>query len=49
MYADNRVGITCEASSAVGEKREEAGLEMARKAAKLVKEQDRLWEKEKYI
>ncbi len=49
MYADNRVGLTCEASSAVGEKREEAGLEMARKAAKLVKEQDRLWKKEKYI
>ncbi len=42
MYADNREGLTCEAASAAEEKRAEAGLEMARKAAKLVKEQDRL-------
>lgn len=42
MYADNRASLTCETTSDVGEKKVEAGLEMARKAAKLVKERNRL-------
>lgn len=42
MYADNRASLTCETASDVGEKKVEAGLQMARKAAKLVKERNRL-------